>query len=744
MVAVLSDVPNASPWSETPGNVVLLSRRNIVFVFRLVYKIRIGERLRTMEFCQWCRTVRSSYRAAGEISTTDDTEEPTVEPGDHVGENTVNTTDTISFTKIGNVIGRRKVEGGEVSDQTTETVVVAETGQESEEKELRSVPVSDTCHLKRRGDSLKDEHSPKHFFATSMSGQSPFDVPITDSSTPELPSFDVCGHNEHCKEAREGKTQNQREDEQEQHQGKSEQVLKRPSYFKSNTFPTSRLEKAQIGKQIGDTICVASSQGNHVDGLNGCPPHGAKSVMGRRAKMEDTFVAMPNLLEIAFADSMNEIIPPRIADQIQQTVNQSGDEKLDTARSSLAIGLNTSSEGTKEEFFGSEKKNLCKGKWMKEHIHFFGVFDGHGGADAAHHCQDTMHERLKDAILASKFARDHKRHHTNEHNESNDGVEVLDLEVKLTTTGSMDHVAVQDVESVECSSEVFSQALAEAFRSTDEEFAKLSGDEDQLALVGTTAVVALLSSKSMFVANCGDSRAVLCRNGNAFALTDDHKAAREDETARVEAAGGQILFWNGVRVMGLLAVSRAIGDHSLRPYVIADPEVTVVNRHPGDELLVMASDGLWDVISNQEACALAKKCLLRARQKGSTRENAARVAATVLTRAAVDRGSRDNITVLVIDLMQDPDELLEADAMKMRMSEEIVMAEGSTCNNDTPSVAQEEGAQTDKEPVHTEEESNTDAPNNIVEEKDDEEEPVQMSTLKSFKSPFELMDAPTD
>jgi len=43
--------------------------------------------------------------------------------------------------------------------------------------------------------------------------------------------------------------------------------------------------------------------------------------------------------------------------------------------------------------------------------------------------------------------------------------------------------------------------------------------------------------------------------------------------ARVEAAGGQILFWNGVRVMGVLAVSRAIGDHCLRPYVIAEPEV---------------------------------------------------------------------------------------------------------------------------------------------------------------------------
>ena len=151
------------------------------------------------------------------------------------------------------------------------------------------------------------------------------------------------------------------------------------------------------------------------------------------------------------------------------------------------------------------------------------------------------------------------------------------------------------------------------------------GGYEHLALVGTTAVVALVGSRMIYVANCGDSRAVLCRSGGALALTDDHKAAREDETvsaaawlaggagesaclhhlpgfmwglprggnnqpanpaplpallvllallqARVEAAGGQILFWNGVRVMGLLAVSRAIGDHSLRPYVIAEPEV---------------------------------------------------------------------------------------------------------------------------------------------------------------------------
>lgn len=50
--------------------------------------------------------------------------------------------------------------------------------------------------------------------------------------------------------------------------------------------------------------------------------------------------------------------------------------------------------------------------------------------------------------------------------------------------------------------------------------------------------------------------------------------------ARVEALGGQILFWNGVRVMGVLAVSRAIGDHCLRPFVIAKPEASACSLPP--------------------------------------------------------------------------------------------------------------------------------------------------------------------
>uniref|UniRef100_A0A2P2MHS4 PPM-type phosphatase domain-containing protein n=1 Tax=Rhizophora mucronata TaxID=61149 RepID=A0A2P2MHS4_RHIMU len=77
---------------------------------------------------------------------------------------------------------------------------------------------------------------------------------------------------------------------------------------------------------------------------------------------------------------------------------------------------------------------------------------------------------------------------------------------------------------------------------------------------GTTAVVALLTPEHIVVANCGDSRAVLCRGGKAVPLSVDHKPDRPDEHARITAAGGRVIFLNGARVEGILAMSRAIGN----------------------------------------------------------------------------------------------------------------------------------------------------------------------------------------
>ncbi|RWW01539.1 hypothetical protein GW17_00035417 [Ensete ventricosum] len=196
--------------------------------------------------------------------------------------------------------------------------------------------------------------------------------------------------------------------------------------------------------------------------------------------------------------------------------------------------------------------------------------------------------------------------------------------------------------------------------------------------VGSTAVVAVVSPTRIVVANCGDSRAVLCRNGAPIPLSSDHKPAgsdrcngsddvqilqpdREDELQRIEAAGGRVIYWDGARVLGVLAMSRAIGDSYLKPYVISEPEVTVLDREEGDECLILASDGLWDVVSNETACDIARMCLQGGGGGDDEEEEAAGEgdglgdascsdAAVLLTKLALARQSADNISVVVVDL----------------------------------------------------------------------------------------------
>jgi protein phosphatase 2C len=69
---------------------------------------------------------------------------------------------------------------------------------------------------------------------------------------------------------------------------------------------------------------------------------------------------------------------------------------------------------------------------------------------------------------------------------------------------------------------------------------------------------------------------------------------------RLAAAGGRVIFNSGLRVMGILATTRAIGDHDLRPYgVVPTPDVLELPRAAEHEFLVLGSDGLWDVLNNQ-------------------------------------------------------------------------------------------------------------------------------------------------
>jgi serine/threonine protein phosphatase PrpC len=152
-------------------------------------------------------------------------------------------------------------------------------------------------------------------------------------------------------------------------------------------------------------------------------------------------------------------------------------------------------------------------------------------------------------------------------------------------------------------------------------------------------VVVLLLGRTLWVANLGDSRAVVCRGGAPCALTRDQTADRGDERARVAAAGAAIArHADAWRVGGPgLAVTRSVGDADLKAVgVCAEAEVEEVAVGPGDSFLVIGSDGVWEWVGEQAAVALVH----------DTVKQPAMCARRLVTEALAC-GSRDNATAVV-------------------------------------------------------------------------------------------------
>ncbi|PAA80067.1 hypothetical protein BOX15_Mlig004716g2, partial [Macrostomum lignano] len=133
---------------------------------------------------------------------------------------------------------------------------------------------------------------------------------------------------------------------------------------------------------------------------------------------------------------------------------------------------------------------------------------------------------------------------------------------------------------------------------------------------GTTAVVALMVGDRLFVANAGDSRAVLSDAGVAVDMSDDHKPEDEPERQRIETAGGHVTKEG--RVNGGLNLSRAIGDHAYKQnseltaakQIISPlPDVRSVTITDSHRFLLLACDGIWNSMSSQEAVDFCEKRL---------------------------------------------------------------------------------------------------------------------------------------
>ncbi|RLN18651.1 putative protein phosphatase 2C 32 [Panicum miliaceum] len=224
-------------------------------------------------------------------------------------------------------------------------------------------------------------------------------------------------------------------------------------------------------------------------------------------------------------------------------------------------------------------------------VALFGVFDGHGGKNAAEFAAENM----------PKF-----------------------MAEELKVNGG-------EIEG----------AVKRGYLKTDEEF--LKRDESG----GACCVTAVLQKGGLVVSNAGDCRAVLSRAGKAEALTSDHRASREDEKERIENLGGFVVNYRGTwRVQGSLAVSRGIGDAHLKQWIVADPDTRTLLVDQQCEFLILASDGLWDKIDNQEAVDLARPLC-------TNNDKASRMAACrMLTETSISRGSTDDISVVIIQLQK--------------------------------------------------------------------------------------------
>ncbi|CAA6662392.1 unnamed protein product [Spirodela intermedia] len=177
-------------------------------------------------------------------------------------------------------------------------------------------------------------------------------------------------------------------------------------------------------------------------------------------------------------------------------------------------------------------------------------------------------------------------------------------------------------------------AIRNAYQSTDQFILENAA---RLGPGGSTAVTAIvIDGRDLWIANVGDSRAVVCKQGAAQQLSVDHEP--DMERKRIEKQGGFVTILPGdvPRVNGQLAVARAFGDQSLKAHLSSEPDVKHVPLDRTTEFVILASDGLWKVMKNQEAVDIVK----------SVKDP--RAAAKRLTTEALARKSKDDISCIVI------------------------------------------------------------------------------------------------
>ena len=234
-------------------------------------------------------------------------------------------------------------------------------------------------------------------------------------------------------------------------------------------------------------------------------------------------------------------------------------------------------------------------------VSLYAVFDGHGGDNTATFCAENIASSFRDAFVRSRTTKGWRR----------------------IRRGLRDGI-----------------------------LAMAASNQDWL--IGTTANVVAVNRWYILCANVGDSRAILVRHGGvAVALSKDHKVSSASERARMVRAGVceyeqmSPIYVFAFRGFGL-AVSRAIGDRFFHKVgIISTPEICTMRRSSADRFVVIASDGVWDMMSNGVVAAFVWDEWTKL-ECGNMLADWCVIIAERLCNEAISRGSHDNVTAYVI------------------------------------------------------------------------------------------------
>lgn len=258
---------------------------------------------------------------------------------------------------------------------------------------------------------------------------------------------------------------------------------------------------------------------------------------------------------------------------------------------------------------------------------YFAIFDGHAGKLTARWCGNNLHTLLEQEILAKE--------------------------------DSTQDAAPSNLCDVK---QVFHDVFVKADELIEEEGSGSSGCTAAVAVLRWESVADGVTStveksdrydfvpqehhrRMLYTSNVGDLRIVLCRGTKLYRLTYDHKASDRHEIERVRDVGGLVVK---NRVNGVLAITRSLGDSYIKTLVTGKPFTTATEITREDEFLILACDGVWDVVSDDAACKFVQGVFQL--QKGRDEPYDPAAAARKLCQLAIDKATTDNVTVMVVKL----------------------------------------------------------------------------------------------